>query len=347
MDNYITIDGEEYDMYFILGVTEDDSMDHINKVFRSKAKLLHPDKLSSDDKRDKSKVLLRSKQFKILVECYNSVKNIKTSFVNKNAEREDIETFNNTNLETKGFENTSELNSFNQEFEKLRVRNPNDFGYKTSDRMRDLDEYKKFEPNTYKLFENKKFDPNDFNKVFEYQQLIFNQQEPSKDLTIHKTSDGFSGYNTANLGNCASVNSFNGVLLVGDNFGETGVGYYGEDYSDYRQSFGYARNPETKINVPTGFKTQSEKQTKMSPEEIERQMNIQKNHKIQRSGTGNKSEFYQQQTALLKKQNADMKKKATDDKDFILKYRNMFPQQTIDDALNDRLLASKDYTKFL
>lgn len=346
MDNYISVDGEEYDIYFILGVTEDDSLDHVNKVFRSKAKLLHPDKLSADDKLDKRKVMMRSKQFKILVECYHAIKDMKTSFVNNNMDKEDINIVNNTNLETKGFENNGDLNSFNLEFEKLRVATPNDFGYKVADRMRDLDEYERFEPNTYKLFENKKFDSTDFNKVFEYQQQLFSQQDKSKDLSIHKTTDGFSGYNTANFGNCASVNSFNGVLLVGDNFGESGLGYYGDDYSDYRQSFDLARNPNTKIKVPKNFKTQLEQQKQLSPQELERQLNIQKNHNLHKSGSGNRNNFMEQQKLLLQKQKCDMRKKATEDKDFILKYRHMFPQQTIEDALNDKLLVSKDYTKY-
>ena len=41
-----------YDAYFILGVTPEDSLEHITKEYRRKAKLLHPDKLSNSDSRN-------------------------------------------------------------------------------------------------------------------------------------------------------------------------------------------------------------------------------------------------------------------------------------------------------
>ena len=40
----IDIDGKSYDPYFILGVTKDDSSEHITKSFRKRVKKYHPDK---------------------------------------------------------------------------------------------------------------------------------------------------------------------------------------------------------------------------------------------------------------------------------------------------------------
>lgn len=65
----ITIDGEEYDPYFILGVASDDTDDHINKSFRKKIKKYHPDKI--DNKKDKKRYEYYSN---IILECYSYIK---------------------------------------------------------------------------------------------------------------------------------------------------------------------------------------------------------------------------------------------------------------------------------
>jgi hypothetical protein len=54
---------------------------------------------------------------------------------------------------------------------------------------------------------------------------------------MHKTTDGFFGYNTGTLDGTPLVHSYNGILIIGDDLGETGVGYYGKDYADFRRAF--------------------------------------------------------------------------------------------------------------
>ena len=134
-DTEIMIDQVMYDVYFILGVTQEDSIEHITKEYKKKAKLLHPDKLSTSDKADPKKLLKKSKQFKILVECFDFIKNKKQRY--NQTENEPI--INNTGLDPKNFDNTSELKSFNESFTKLKVTVPSDHGYKT-ERLGKLDD---------------------------------------------------------------------------------------------------------------------------------------------------------------------------------------------------------------
>ena len=49
----ITINNKQYDPYFILGVTKDDTIDFISKIFRKKVKKYHPDKYIDQKKKRK------------------------------------------------------------------------------------------------------------------------------------------------------------------------------------------------------------------------------------------------------------------------------------------------------
>ena len=95
----LMIDQVTYDAYFILGVTPEDSMDHITKEYRKKAKTLHPDKLSASDKLDPKKVLKRSKQFKILVDCYMFIQNKKQRYNETYNQTEHEPIINNTGID--------------------------------------------------------------------------------------------------------------------------------------------------------------------------------------------------------------------------------------------------------
>jgi curved DNA-binding protein CbpA len=347
-DNEIKIDNIVYDVYFILGVTSEDSIEHITKEFKKKAKLLHPDKLSIEDRKDPKKVLKKTKQFKVLTECFEFISNKKQSFnYSRQNKHSQIEIINNTDLNQKQFDNSNDLKFFNDEFSRLKVETPNDFGY-DFERIPALDErnYEKlaneYNSDTFKptkLFTGKKFDPKDFNKTFEYHQSQF--EEPETAL-IHKTTDGFNGYNSgflsgANELGCASVSSFNGVMIVGDNFGESGVGYNDSNFSDYRQSFKKPKNPNSKLNVPSDFKQKITKDTPLSQTQIDEQLRLRKNIEIK-----SKEECYftEQEKVLLQSQINEQKNKSQQDKEFILKYQNMFDSQTIQDAMNKKLVTS-------
>jgi curved DNA-binding protein CbpA len=352
MEN-LMIDGTEYNAWFILGVTSEDSLEHITKEYRKKAKILHPDKMSIQDRMDPKKVLKRSKQFKILVDCFEYISNVKQSYHNTQFKNQEINVRLYDDLPQQSFDNSDQLKSFNKKFTEKLQKGPNDFGYKT-DRIAALDDDGKnfgdlirersqenFKPN--QLFDKKSFNPDNFNKAFEYQQQQF--ENPINDqLVIHKTSDGFNGYNSATLDNCANVSNFNGVMLVGDSFGQSGIGYNEGNYSDYKQTFTGAQNPD-KLDIPKDFKAKGSKVLPLTKAEIETQMRLRKSN-IESTGSGSKADFSNEEKKFLEKQQREMKEKSIQDKQFILEYQHLFDPQTIQDALNGGLITSADYQRF-
>jgi curved DNA-binding protein CbpA len=355
-DNEIMIDNVVYDVYFILGVTSDDTIEHITKEFKKKAKILHPDKMSLQDRNDPKKLAKRSKQFKVLTECFAFISDKKESY-NYNNRKTPIEVVNNTNLIQQEF-NSNSLDTFNDEFSRLKVQTPNDFGYAT-ERMPELSttNFEKlksqYQTETFKpvqLYSDKKFDQKDFNKTFEYHQSQYDNV--TETALIHKTSDGFNAYNSGFLSGsgdlgCASVSSFNGVMIVGDNFGESGVGYNDANYSDYKMSFQSQRNPNSKIAVPNDFKPKINKDTPLTQKEIDAQIRLRKNNNFDSSSGPSKNNYKKQEELLLQNQKLNKEQKAQEDRDFILKYQHMFDKQTIQDAINKRLITNDDYTDYL
>ena len=354
-DNEIMIDNIVYDVYFILGVTSDDTIEHITKEYKKKAKILHPDKMSLQDRNIPQKLAKRSKQFKVLTECFTFISDKKQSY-NYSNKKIPIDIVNNTNLIQQDFSNNNGLETFNNEFSRLKVQTPNDFGY-TTERMPELSSTNfeklksQYQSETFKpvqLYNNKKFDKNDFNKTFEYHQSQY--ESNTSTALIHKTSDGFDAYNSGFLSGagdlgCASVSSFNGIMIVGDNFGESGIGYNDTSYSDYKMSFSSQRNPESKIAVPNDFKQKINKDTPLTQNEIDRQIRLRKNDNFDNNTSGLSKK--QQEELLLQNQKLMKEKKAQEDREFILKYQHMFDSQTIQDAINKKLVTNDDYTDYL
>ena len=158
----IVVDGETYNPYFMLDVVPEDTEDFITKSFRKKAKLWHPDKIRTNDPK-----MIREAQlhFKVLVESYEYIINKKQS-INHSRKREHIDVTNNSNLTPKSIDNTNELNLFNEEFSKLNVTSPNDFGYEIKERLTDIKQYENFNYRPHQIFDPKQFNRSEFNKVF-------------------------------------------------------------------------------------------------------------------------------------------------------------------------------------
>jgi hypothetical protein len=341
----IIIDNVSYDPYFFIGVTPDDPLDHISKVYKRKAKLIHPDKLSKEDKKSKKKVEERIKHFKILVACFEYIDSKKKSFTNKHRRKDnDYVQTEDLNVPLKDFDNSESLDTFNDSFERLRLNNPNDFGYQVSNRLEKKEDYENFDYKPAKIF-SRNFNSSEFNKAFEYREAQF-QSEKETHVIIHKTSDGFNGYNSANLGNCASVSSFNGLLMVGDNFGQSGIGYNDVNYSDYKQSFEAPVNPDKKIRIPENFKGKTKLSTSpLSSSEMKRKLDSQMSHRNQvlTEKGSNIPNFAEQERVLLSRQKRSLREKVDQDKQFILQFQHLYNEQTVNDALNNRLLTSADY----
>lgn len=321
----ITVNGKLYDPYFILGVTRDDSNDHITKAFRRKVKKYHPDKYT--DLKDKKKYEC---YFKILVASFEYIKE----------KRQNKRSIHLIDRKKNGHEvkeiKTCNKDEFNKEFEN-KMKDPNDYGYGDDyKRMECLDDYEKLEINLVNLFNNKKFSNKQFNKIFEwnkYQNSKMDKEKESKQL-IHKTTDGFYAYNSGTIDGSALVSSYNGLLIVGDDLGEKGVGYWGDNYSDYRIVHKGTLNPVKKPKIPKNFNSFEEinKTTKNIKEE---ELNIKK------------TSFNDEKDVLYKRQYEDLLEKEKLDKEMVMKYIHKYKNSIKEAALKGELDQSQSYTDVL
>jgi curved DNA-binding protein CbpA len=320
----ITIDGENYDPYFILGVTSDDTDDHINQVFRKKVKKYHPDKTS--DKKDKKKY---EYYFNIILECYGYIKEKRKS-TQKLKKRSgggssSISSKNKTKTLTK-----EELDEFNKGFEKkcnIESRKGKE------KRLQKIDEYINEEPVIEKQFSKKKFSNKDFNAVFDHNKNL-HEQDVSSNALIYRTNDGFFGYNASDVGNCAMVSSYNGLLVSGDTIGEMGKGYWSNNYSDYNQSFGNAiKNPKGKLNMEKVYKENKkhtlEPKVKTTFNEYQKSYNT---FKYTVQDTYNK-----EQDKLFKRTFDHLLEKEKWDQQVVMKYKDQYEPEVIEQALNGEL----------
>ena len=340
-EHVIKVDENLYDPYFILGVSVTDTEEHINKAFKILAKKWHPDKNQHKSKNDLKNI---KEMYNIIVESYNYIINQKTHFIiNNKKNREEINIPKTQNLPIKSLDNSSELNNFNAEFEKLKVTTPNDFGYQV-ERIQNLSEYENFEHKPYQLFDNKNFNPNEFNKMFEYNQEKY-QKNDSQELGLYyKTTDGFTAYNSGDVGNAANVSSYNGVMIVGDMYGQTGVGYYDAMYSDYKQTFDGAKNPNNMINIPDTYQSSIKIDDKLNETQSRKQIELQlKARQNIISPSSNSRSFKEEEQILLRKQDEQILQKIEKDKKLILQYSNMYDKDTIEAAFNGQLITNSDY----
>ena len=352
----ITLNNKQYDPYFILDVTKDDTYEHISKSFRKKVKKYHPDKYT--DKKQKEKYEC---YFKILTESFEYIKNKRKNVNdlqinrNKNVEKDDkkiksskkdIDEFNN-NFESK-------KNKKNKKKEKSITKSD----YK---QIKNVEEYLDFKPSYYNPLSKKKFTNKEFNEIFEYNKKIqeIDDDEIKKKSIIHVTTDGFNGYNSGQLNdNCALVSSYNGLMVTGDD--ETGVGYWRNDYSDYKISFKLsAKNPHSKLKIKNEKnKNEKDKNEKDKNEKDKNEINkneinknennkneINKNENIKiNKGSGS---FKTQEQNFVKNTYESLLRKEQKDKEIVLKHLYQYDDETIKKALNGELEKSVKYSSIL
>lgn len=338
----ILVDNIYYSPYFILDVTPEDNIEFITKAFKKKAKTWHPDKLSLIDKKDDEKVNKQYHRFKILVESYEYIINKKKTYNNSHIDIKNNFINNNNFLKADVSKNnfTNEtIDKFNIDFEKSKVEVPNDYGYKTQ-RITNLQEYENNDFKPTRLFNS--FNSDDFNKAFEYSQ---NESLQSSDAIglYHTTTDGFNAYNSGDLNGASCVSSYNGLMIVGDDFGKSGKGYYDTNYSDYKISFNTAKNPDI-INIPNDFIPTNKNTMPLTKEESIKQLELQKNYRnIDFKQNSSKYDFNLQQDLFLKKQESNLLDKIEHDKEFISQYKDIYDKDTIESAFNKSLITNDDY----
>jgi curved DNA-binding protein CbpA len=306
----ILIDNKYYDPYFILSVTRDDSMRHISKAFKMKAKVLHPDKFKNKEGVNMEKVY---KHFNILLLCYEHILN-KHKNLHLEKETEFIEPLSI---------NENELN------------NSLDYGYGENKRLQSLQEYDENIPSQTKILKGK-FNKTQFNKIFEFNESQYTNQDNEKQQLslIHQTTDGFFAFNSNDWGSCSLVNSFNGLMIIGDDLGQSGKGYSHSNLSDYKQSFSKVKNPDKPIKVPKEFKMKNDTQS-IKSKTIK---SVLSERKVIDTP---KTSFANEEKEFLQKKKKQIKEKIKEDEEFVKKYSSsIFSQRLIEEAKSKKLTTS-------
>jgi len=311
----IIIGGQEFDPYFMLDVTPDDTDEQVTKAFRRNAKKYHPDKCLSADPKQKKKM---EKQFGIILECFNYI----------------MERRNMHSLQKKKHTVTPTNGKVSGEFE-----GENSYGYGIKEKVTSIKDYDKFDEVAYNQFIGRKFNIKDFNKIFEYNtQQNSKSKVDSKELSlVHKTTDGFYGYNTHDVGDHGFVSSFNGLMLNCDDFGESGVGYWSNNYADYKLSFSKTRNPDKRVIVPKEFVASKEKIAKHTKHTKHRE------ETLPVSSIGSKAS----KEVLYNIQKQELEAKLQKDKELLLKNRHRFDATLVEKALNGELDESPSFLNSL
>ncbi len=305
----ILIDNKYYDPYFILSVTPDDSIKHISKAFKMKAKVLHPDKFKNKQGVNMEKVY---KHFNILLLCYEHVLN-KHKNLHLEKETEYIEPL---------VINDNELD------------NSLDYGYGENKRLQSLQEYDENTPSQTNILKGK-FNKTQFNRIFEFNESEYVSQDNEKQALslIHQTTDGFFAFNSNDWGNCSLVKSFNGLMIIGDDLGQSGKGYSNSNLSDYKQSFSKVKNPDKPIKIPKEFKIKNE--TTINAKTIKTVLSERKVIVIP------KTSFVNEEKEFLQKKKKQIKEKIKEDEEFVKKYSSsIFSQRLIEEAKSKKLTTS-------
>lgn len=301
----ISIDNVQYDPYYILQVTKDDSDDHIAKAYRKKAKKYHPDKTPIEKRED------YALKFKIVTEAYNYIRKRRINTIKTNpADKTPADQMDLTN----------------------ELTDPNKFGYGEHQRIQTIEEYEDFKVQLINQFQDKKFDHTEFNKLFEYNKTL--QKENDKDVKaiVHRTTDGFFGYNTADTGSCAMVHSFNGLMITGDDFGEAGVGYWGDGYSDYKKTFTGVQNPDTIVQVPIDYEPPEKINENKSFEEYKKSY-----ENTQITAVRKHTTFKKEEEIMCKKVMNTLIEREKEDEAFVEKYAKQYKPEIVRAAINKDL----------
>jgi curved DNA-binding protein CbpA len=332
--NYIKVDGKFYDPYYILEVSEDDSLEFIIKAYKSKAKKYHPDKAKSLSERKKNE-----KRFKILLESIEFIKNKRENadilFKRKSSPKKPSS--------LKNFESKDDIMIFNKNFkEKTKLKestsdSEEDISIKQKNKLKERNE--ELKDKIINQFSERKFSNSDFNIIFDYvSKLDPETQERDKDnkKLIHYTTDGFYGYNTSDLNNFSIVRSFNGLLINDD------IITHGENYSNFKEIYKKSKNPNKLILLTE--KDIKKLKTKLQNEKNNSSIYIYENENENEDKTN--ISFMSEQKKLYKKSLRNLEKQQKEDENIILK-SDIYNKDLIENAKNGILDMSPSLLRAL
>ncbi len=314
----INVNGSFYDPYQILEITHDDTDEAIAKAFRRKARKYHPDK-APHHKKQKYEVC-----FMILLQSYEYIKS-------KRVDGKRYIPSQSSNLQ-------SQSDNLRRQPD-TQFKKANDIVYEKGDRIlpessriQTINEYEKFKPTYVNQFSDTKYNSKTFNNIFEYNkhahQKQHNTDQNETKTLIHRSTDGFYGYNTSDLYG-ALVSSYNGLLITHD-VDELGGGYYNTNYGDFQHTFDAPKNPQTKVKVPKQFVVRQQETN--NPPSNESKLKYSPNEQID-------TDIESCKDTLLKLQVTDLQNDCKSNKRIILKNLHMFDETTSSKALNGELDA--------
>ena len=194
--------------------------------------------------------------------------------------------------------------------------------------MKTTAEYDNLDVDIEKILD--KFSSKKFNKVFEYVKEKNKNEDKERGL-VQRTTDGFFGYNSGTV-NHMPISVYNGLLLAGDDYGEEGKGYYGDDYSDYLDVLNGARNPKKEeINIKKIMRQKTKKEEiKKNIKDLEEKLDIPR------------GSFVQSNNQFEMKKSQQLKEEIERSKRMVLKYQEIFGKELIEQAVKGKLEMSSD-----
>lgn len=338
-----TAQSSDFDPYCILGVDRDATPKEINKAYKDKAILYHPDRPGNRGDKDKAKY------FKMVCTSYEVLSdptkrqqyNTNYSATHMNMKKGSKSTVkqqkqNKVNINKDNFN----VNKFNAEFEKNRAKDPNDIGYGdnmqphlTKDQISADGSMRRDDVDAPKrLFNDKAFNREEFNKVFEYQK----QQEDGGLVERHEGEPMAFALNSGTAYTDIAV--YNGAMIIGhdtDDFSSIDNNN-GLDYTDYQRGYSGAYNPS--FNKKKLGKISREQQytedTAMSPDELKRKYNERMagmDLDLGISEGDRKQNFFLEEQKYMKQKELEMEQEQNKHKDIVFKYKDQFPQHLLND----------------
>jgi hypothetical protein len=298
------------DPYVYMGVTRQDSFDHIKKTYKEKCKLYHPDKRQGN-----------SLHYNLLNEAFtvisNEMQSVRPSTNWREEEYRNEYEFNQNQIaqlqqQTASLNNSeSSSKKFNEMFEQNKQITPfDDRGYPVERIM--FSENPVYDPNDVPVIEKneellKKFDISNFNSIFENQVGSCDHQE----TVITDNMIGVAPLQTQ----FSQIATWNGLMI--HNTGSNSVG------CDYREAF----------KTPTIIKNR-DSISNLNEQKIE-EMKRKREAELQDIKLDNWSVSQQR---LQDKHQAQIDKKKQMDTEFVQRYSSMFPQSFVEAAKQGLLL---------
>jgi DnaJ domain len=314
MLDVVEVDNKLYDPYHILGVTKDDDDKTILDAFRKRVRKYHPDKVQDPEKKTKY-----GTYFRILLMSLKYIQN-KRSLCSRKVTKGHCTPM----VESRG-DDEKDTHKYDEH------------GYGDYDRYSNVKDYKNDTINIVNPFGRKKYSPKKFHRLFEYIKANHERDENADNSValIHRSTDGFYGHNAGDLGNCALVSSFNGLMITSDHLGKEGIGYYGANYSDYKQSYDKAPNPDKTINIPSNFSYSHKKQNTAGCTNVPLW-----EHQDDQDNPNEQINLSKETENLHKRAVKMLKEQAEKDKQRVLEYQHMYDRSTFQQALDGELETS-------